>query len=1202
MADRSMISARFGVEGDQDVERALRKVEQAGNDLAAALKKAGEQGSIDLKKVEAALKNVEDQAGKTASKGKELADSLAGGSQKAEQGFAGLSTKGLILGTTIGGVLSQGVTFAAQQLQQLVGQVHGAWEAFKDLSEQTGLTIAQVQALREVVKGEGADVDQLGKAIVAFSRNLGQAAEGNKRAADAFDRLGVNIFNADGSVRNVNKALLDTLQALSRFEDAATRNALGSAVMTGAWIKVADAFKNGESAVVAAGDALRKNGGEISEETQKKLEALNKAVNAGSEAWKGFAINLVAEVSPALVLIVKDVEQATSKFGALLGLIARLGTAGGFAIDLGLALGRGVAGGGASDSFGPPRPTGSDRPLGMQLGDLDRELADSLRTHRGETIDSARIRREIDKVKAALVARAAEEARQEMIRAGGDPSLFPLGPPPNWQAPGTLPKERAGGGGRDTTAREYERAKKALDDYLESLAREADLSDESARERAGHTAQLKAEALARAEVLKLSEAEIRQKGDAARALAEESFDRKQAVEEQKKAAQQSAREMERLAEEEARLLRQPVERALQETYDLATDLWRDALKGNITSWDGMWRRLKDIAIDYVAQIATLMVIRPLIQPIFAAAGAGGLMPGFGGAGSMSIGGMPVGGGGGGFGGFGGGGIGGFGGGDLFGGFFGRQLYGPAGGMFGGLSAASFEGVIPGMSGSAAQSYFANLMGGGVTVGNALAGIGSIASGAMGLFGGGQTTIGKIGSGLQIAGGIASFIPGGQIIGMALGLIGGLMGAFGKKKPVNPQEVSNITFGLDGSITNAIGMSRGKSLGTTGKAATAFGDVFGDLLDLYGLSTAPGFQGGYILNSQGKKTGNQFIVGLGQYGGSRGIGFGATEIAAGLGSAEEAINVLAGALAKKGAQAGTLLGLTGTQQRALSFADLKSIDEIKQALDFSDVYDKLVRGPNSATAAEEAIEGLNKQFRALKAQAKDYGFDVGIIDTRRQEALNKVAVDFNDNSRRRLLSLTPEGALQLALEDHDKALEQARREAIEINKHVVGGTLADINEMERAHAAERVRIIESANEAANTALETIWKRLSFGDLSGAPPLAALSGATATADALYAQAQAGSLTARGQLPAALQDLFAAQLGFTGNNQDYEQLRQLWLQRLEPFVAGNFNGMPAANDGGLLVQTQAQVATLVQQNTMLIGELSELRREMKNLLGRM
>jgi len=1211
----STISARFGVEGDEAIERALRKVERAGQDLAATLKRAGEQGSIDLDKVGEALARLDQQASQTTQRGRELGDALSDAGKKAGDGFSDAEKKGEQFGLTLGRGIAGAATAAVTAIAALGLDVYKTFGAMKDLSEQTGLTIAQIQALRQVVKGQGEDVEVLSRAMVTASRNVGLAAEGSEKLKTVLDRLGVGVLESNGQMRLFDTILREVLQSLAKLDDQATRNAIGAQFFGPAWIKLSDAFKNGGKDIDEASAALERNDALISEAAREKIEKLTKAVSSSSEAWKGLALNLVAEVSPALIQIVKDSEAAAGSFSKFLEIAAKWSVAG--------LLRSGAAPFLPSDQYGPSRPTGSSAPPGMRIADLEAELEASLRSHGGETVDSARIRAEIKKVRDEILTRSAQQASDAVSdyfnRSGaagaynpGKPELYGPDLPKGW-------KRTASGGGRgtaDQTAKEYERAQQALDKYLDSLAREADLSDESARERAGHTAQLKAEELARASVLKMTEEQIQAIGEEARARATAAYDAKQAQEEQRRAAEQAQREMERLAEREAQLLQQPAEEAARSTQTLLRDFFKDAMSGNLTSWKDFWGKAKDIAHQYLAELATLLVIRPLIQPLFSVAGMGGLTGGAGAGSPISVGGVPYVPAGGGSGGLLGGG-GGLGGGGLFGnafGFLNQPIFGSA---FDSAGAAATLGT----GGIAAPAFTS----GGLTWGGLLGGVGTIGMGALGLAQGNTIggAAGILGGGLSLlssAGLIGSaFGP----IGMGIGLIGSILGSVLKKKPKTPQAVSNITFGTDG-ITNALAMTRsprGGQLGQgTGQASGAFADAFAELLGAYDLSMAPGATGGWLLNSIGKNTGNQWIVGLGSYGSytplpgvdPAGKARDAMSSIQGIGSAEDAVNILAGLIARQGAIEGSIQGLTATQRTALSTADLKSIDDIKAALDFGQVFDDMERGADNITAVEKAMRELDKQYDAIAIQTKKYGLDLAVVEQRRQDAINKLATDTNTDYRRRILGMTPEGQLQVALEDLDKEHEQALKEALELNKRVTGA-LVDINQIEKYYADQRVAIVDAANaqmnaamEQATAALEEMFKRLSYGDLSGASPLAAVTGSQATAEALYAQAQAGSLEARQQLPAAIQDLFLSQRAWSGNDASYEALRQLWLDRIAPFTTANGNTPPPANgnavDGSLVAQMQRQVDTLTQDVTRLVATVQDQSREISRLLARM
>ncbi len=483
--------------------------------------------------------------------------------------------------------------------------------------------------------------------------------------------------------------------------------------------------------------------------------------------------------------------------------------------------------------------------------------------------------------------------------------------------------------------------------------------------------------------------------------------------------------------------------ALVQTFSVGTDAIARLMLGmkvNVKS------ALNDILLSLTRSVVQSQVTGPIAGML------GQLMGGVGGglgAGAplmtggqpLMIGGQPVtiGGAGGGFGGFGG--PGGIGNGNFFG------LGGPTGWLNTPIGAGSWSSLAPGMYGPPAPGALGGSIFGGMTPGGIIGGVAGAGMGLFNAFRGGQSTTQRIGGGLQAAGSIIGMIPTPwtMAIGAGMQLIGGIMGMFGRK-PKTPQEVTEISFGDNGAIETALAMSRGRAPGTTGGAAGDFGTALNGLLGGYDLSMGAGSMGGWLLNSIGKNTGNQWIVGLGSYGSytplPAGSGSGLTVDSRGtsisaLGSREDAINVLAGLVLRQAAISGTLQGATQTQTTILRNTDLQSLEEIKKALDFSRIYDDIARGNDNITAAEKAVRELNEQFRALTSQAKEYGLDVGVIQQRRQEAIDKLAVDMNEDYRRRLVDQSPAGDVRLAVEDMIKARDEAMKQAAYLNGGVSG---------------------------------------------------------------------------------------------------------------------------------------------------------------------
>lgn len=664
-------------------------------------------------------------------------------------------------------------------------------------------------------------------------------------------------------------------------------------------------------------------------------------------------------------------------------------------------------------------------------------------------------------------------------------------------------------------------------------------------------------------------------------------------------------------------------RALEGIQSSFADFFTQVFSGGVRTWKDLAGSLKQIFFRTLGEIAAASLIRPVIQPIVALGGATGLIPGqvaqqYGGGGILSflglggggngvpvtIGGqsyVPAGGGGGGIlsGGFSppgggllsGGGIGG----DI-GNFFGQTLYG--------ANPLDYAGVIEGLSGSAAMEALGVTPG--VTLGGALGGVLGIGSGIFSLAQGNP-----IGGIAGILGGALSFVPGLGPVGAAIGLLGGLLGGlFGKKKPKTPQAVSDVIFNDAGRLSSNIAYTRGRGgsglAEGTQKAGSALADAIAQITGEYDLRFASDATGGWILNSIGKNTGNQWIAGLGQYNQP-----GSSTLKAGLQSAEEAIGIVAGAIFKKAAEEGKIsgAGYTDTIATILKNATLESLQDITDALSFGQVYDDLKRGTENITASEQAIRALNKQFAQLKMSAEEYGLDVGIVTQRQQEAQTKIGTDFNDRFRRGLLGMTPQGSLQLQLEDLQKEREQALKEAAYITDTITG-VLVDINQLEEYYAKKRQQIIEDANSGIIDSLKALYQSVTYGQLSAASPAATLAGARAEFEKVAAAALGGDSTSAGSFAGVAQQLLEVQANTGGHNAAYgstlARVRAITEQLLGMYDPATLSGSVVSGSGSTGVSTAsaelvAQFAAMVQEMGARINVLLAQNAQLMDQLRR-
>lgn len=166
------------------------------------------------------------------------------------------------------------------------------------LAQSTGLTTEALSQLQYAAGLSG--VDDLGNSLVKFNRNIAEAAQGTEAQAEAFKALGIDIKNADGSLRDAESLLIDVADAFSQYEDGAAKTAVAMELFGrsgAALIPLLNAGAEGIAEMRAEADAF---GLTLDEATGKAAEAFNDNLSRMQEMVKGVALQSASELLPAM--------------------------------------------------------------------------------------------------------------------------------------------------------------------------------------------------------------------------------------------------------------------------------------------------------------------------------------------------------------------------------------------------------------------------------------------------------------------------------------------------------------------------------------------------------------------------------------------------------------------------------------------------------------------------------------------------------------------------------------------------------------------------------------------------------------------------------------------------------------------------------------------------------------------------------------
>ena len=100
--------------------------------------------------------------------------------------------------------------------------------AINDASSRTGVAADTLAGLKLAAEGSGLAFGAVESALAPLNKRILDTARGTGEAKVAFDALGIGVTNADGSLRDADAVLQETLAALQGVDDTGTRAALAT--------------------------------------------------------------------------------------------------------------------------------------------------------------------------------------------------------------------------------------------------------------------------------------------------------------------------------------------------------------------------------------------------------------------------------------------------------------------------------------------------------------------------------------------------------------------------------------------------------------------------------------------------------------------------------------------------------------------------------------------------------------------------------------------------------------------------------------------------------------------------------------------------------------------------------------------------------------------------------------------------------------
>lgn len=301
----------------------LDALKQAQKQFEEEAKKGGEINQAEYRKIqreimsaEKSLKDLKEEAKNTNPQMQKLQEELKKAGDVAQKGLkAGLDVvkTGLV-------ALSGACVSAVTSLGALAIKSGALADDLNTLSATTGLSTEQLQKFQYASDLIDVDMNTLSGALKKTTSAMNSAKDGTGKSAEAFKKLGVQIKNADGTLRNNNDVFEDSIRALGNIANETERDALAMELFGKSATELNPLIEGGIDALDEMGKRAEELGLILSQDTLDGANAFNDELDILKANGKGIFNKIGMEVAKDLVPAMQKLNEATE------GVIKRLST------------------------------------------------------------------------------------------------------------------------------------------------------------------------------------------------------------------------------------------------------------------------------------------------------------------------------------------------------------------------------------------------------------------------------------------------------------------------------------------------------------------------------------------------------------------------------------------------------------------------------------------------------------------------------------------------------------------------------------------------------------------------------------------------------------------------------------------------------------------------------------------------------------
>ncbi len=195
----------------------------------------------------------------------------------------------------------------------LAGMVKGTLDAadnMNDLAQSTGVSVEALSRFNKAAAVSGTNLEGVSKGLVKLNKAMVDAATGGKESSATFQALGVNVKNADGSLKSADRVMLEVANRFKAMPDGAAKTTLALRLFGKSGAELVPLLNMG-------GDAIDKMSTKMTTAFAQKADEYNDKLAVLGGKVRALGMDLTIALLPALDQITNALTVAVSSFNEL---------------------------------------------------------------------------------------------------------------------------------------------------------------------------------------------------------------------------------------------------------------------------------------------------------------------------------------------------------------------------------------------------------------------------------------------------------------------------------------------------------------------------------------------------------------------------------------------------------------------------------------------------------------------------------------------------------------------------------------------------------------------------------------------------------------------------------------------------------------------------------------------------------------------